>query len=344
MAGHGAFTSCTPTKASTGIKDWQPSDSLGVEIGTPTLIKKAGEQLFVNNSFADNCYIDVIDIERDSILYSFATKGQGADEFLQISSMDAYRSGNQWYLSLYDNIKRECLIYSVDSLNHYKGKCQPVKRTKLPTTARYLEIYKLRDFYIATGRTAHKYTILDADNLQRINACADYLVGNEVDKDTMTLSKANFGRQYPSATGEKMLSVVFMAGTLTLYETVADSVRKAWEYTSSGFEYRKEDNSVYQQSPMGYMAADFMGSTVWGLYSGEKKTSDFNYGKEFHRLSKEGQLLDKYRIFSNLYNFCIDPEHGLIYGIAYNPDPKILIYDLKTVEKVDMETYCGRKE
>lgn len=118
-----------------------------------------------------------------------------------------------------------------------------------------------------------------------------------------------------------MLSVVYMSGTLAQYQTVADSVRKVWEYTSSGFKYTKENNSIYQQSPMGYMAAGFMGDSVVGLYFGKKKGSAFNYGREFHLLNQEGLLL-KDIAFSNLYNFCIDSENNLIYGIAYNPTRK----------------------
>lgn len=329
------LASCTSTKEPAEVKEWLPSDSLSVEVGSPTLIKMAGGTLFVNHSFSGDYNLDAIDVANDSILYSFASKGQGPDEFLQIASMDAYRLDGKWFLSLFDNMKRECVVYSVDSLNRYKEKCHPVRTWKLPTASRYLEIYKLKDFYVATGRTARKYTILDTDSLRRIRTCADYLLGNEADKDSMTISKANYGRQYPSVSGEKMLSVVYMSGTLTQYEAVADSVRKVWEYTSSGFEYGKEGNSVYQQSPMGYMAADFMGNEVIGLYSGEEKTTESDYGKEFHLLDMEGRLLGKYCIFSNLYNFCVDSENGLIYAIAYDPDPRILIYDRSMAGETD---------
>ena len=104
------FTSCILPKESSEMKEWLPSDSLNVEIGSPTLIKKAGDLLFVNYSFTDGCNIDAVDIANDSILYSFATKGQGADEFLQIASMDVYRLDDKWFLSLFDNMKRECVF------------------------------------------------------------------------------------------------------------------------------------------------------------------------------------------------------------------------------------------
>ena len=42
------FTSCILPKESSEMKEWLPSDSLNVEIGSPTLIKKAGDLLFVN--------------------------------------------------------------------------------------------------------------------------------------------------------------------------------------------------------------------------------------------------------------------------------------------------------
>lgn len=53
------FTSCILPKESSEMKEWLPSDSLNVEIGSPTLIKKAGDLLFVNYSFTDGCNIGI---------------------------------------------------------------------------------------------------------------------------------------------------------------------------------------------------------------------------------------------------------------------------------------------
>ena len=80
--------SCAEKNKNSSAKYLYPTDSLQVEIGSPSLIKIAGNQLFTDKSLADSYNIDVIDIEHDSIMYSFAQKGQGPNEFLQISSMD----------------------------------------------------------------------------------------------------------------------------------------------------------------------------------------------------------------------------------------------------------------
>lgn len=328
------FVSCVSERGKDiALSVWLPCDSLDVGVGTPTLIKKVGNVLFVNNSFSDLYLFDAIDIVSDSILYSFAAKGQGPDDFLQIASMDVYKQGNEWFLMLFDNMKRQCVTYSVDSLNQYKGNCQPVRKQDLPFSSRFLELYRLNDYYLATGRTAKKFTLLDKDSLCYVRSCGEYLIGNSTDTDSMSISKANYGRQYLSEDRTKLLGVIFMSGTLSLYSADADSVSKVWEYTSSGFEYEKRGVSVYPKTPMGYLAAGFLGETVLGLYSGELKGNSTNYGQEFHLLDLDGRLCMKYAIPPGLYNFCTDSNDSLIYTISYNPDPKIMIYNYGDIRR-----------
>lgn len=227
-----------------------PADSLTVEVGMPTLIRCVGHQIFINNSFSRNYMIDAIDATNDSIMYSFAAKGQGDDEFLQIASMDVYHENNSQYLLLFDNMKRECITYHIDSLNRFKEFCKPGKKQKLPPTSRYLEVYKTNDFYIATGRTSKKYTLLEKDNLTRMRTYGDYLAGNDSDTDSMSISKANYGRQYIATGRDKMLSVVFMAGTISLYTIKSDSIQKTWDYTSSEFEYKKTTTTYISKAQL----------------------------------------------------------------------------------------------
>lgn len=325
------FISCVSNKKENEMLSLFPSDSLNAEIGAPTLIKKVNNRIFVNYSFSEHYFMDAIDVESDSILYSFAARGQGPNEFLQIASMDVFCIEGKWFLLLFDNMKRQCVTYSIDSLDCFKGHCNPVMKQDLPLSSRYLEVYKMNNFYLASGRTAKKFTMLSVDSLKCITSCVDYLVGNSKDMDSMTISKANYGRQYISADRKSLLGVVFMAGTLSLYEVNADTVAKKWEYISSEFKYKKVDTSIYQQSPVGYLAADFVGERILALYSGEEKGTGTNYGKEFHLLDNEGNLLRKYSISSELYNFCVDMKDSLVYAISYNPDPKIVIYDIRNL-------------
>lgn len=324
------FASCvSEQKQDTAMSVLSPCDSLNVEVGAPTLIQKAGNLLYINHSISEQHFMDAIDIKGDSILYSFAPKGQGPNEFLQIASMDLYQHGDEWFLMLFDNMKRECTTYSIDSLNRYKGNCPPANKLNLPPSSRYLELYRMKHFYIASGRTAKKFTLLGKDSLEYIKSCGEYLNGNETDTDSMTISKANYGRQYVSPHRDKLLGTVFMSGTLSLYTINSDTIRKVWDYTASNFEYEKRANAIYQKSPVGYLAAGFMGEAVIGLYSGEEKGMNANYGKEFHVLDETGNLQKKYSIASNGYNFCVDARDSLIYMISYNPDPKIVMYNLK---------------
>lgn len=327
------FVSCvTEQKQDIAMSALSPCDSLNVEVGAPTLIQKAGNLLYVNHSMSEQFFMDAIDIKGDSILYSFAPKGQGPNEFLQIASIDLYQYGDEWFLMLFDNMKRECITYSMDSLNHYKGDCPPVNKLNLLPSSRYLELYRMKHFYLASGRTAKKFTLLGKDSLEYIKSCVEYLKGNATDTDSMTISKANYGRQYVSPHRDKLLGTVFMSGTLSLYALDSDTIRNVWNHTASHFEYEKKENSIYQKSPVGYLAAGFMGESVIGLYSGEEKEMNANYGKELHVLDNTGNLRKKYSIASNGYNFCVDARDSLIYMISYNPDPKIIMYNLSQVE------------
>lgn len=302
-------------------------DSLSVEMGFPTLIKQAGRRLFVNHSMSDEGMIDVIDIDGDSVAYSFALHGQGPDEFLQIASMDVVDRGGHSYFTVFDNLKREYVIWSVDSLDATKGRCRPVSRKSLPTSSRYLEVYELDGMYVATGRTAKKFSLLDPQDMHRLHSCCDYLSGGFEDTDSMTLSKANFGRQYVSSRRDRVAGVVFMGGTLSVYAVADDSLRTEWTYTCSPFKYSKDGSSLRFESPVGYLAAGFSDDGVVALYCGEADKDDgSNFGKELHLFDRKGVLKKKLQLDAGWYNFTIDSAGRFIYAIAYNPDPKLLIY------------------
>lgn len=325
------FTACSHNKSKLDevMQVLPVCDSLSVTLGSPSLIQTANGKLYVDHSFSEQYNIDVIDVERDSILYSFAKRGQGPNEFLQITSMDVFQKGNRWFIQLYDNLARKLAIYSIDSLDVYKEDCLPIAEKKLPASSRYLGIYEIEgNRYIATGRTAKKFSILDSE-MNMTCACIDYPKpeGTEI-ADSMILSKADYGRLYFNADRTQLASVVFMSGTMSVFDVKADSVVKAWDFVRSGFEYKVQGKSVYQLSPTGYLAASFTSDYVIGLYSGEQKKNETNYAKEFHFFDNAGNLSASYTTASRLYNFCVDAQRGLIYAISYEGDPCILIYRL----------------
>lgn len=305
-----------------------PIDTLNIEIGAPSLIKIADNYMFVNYSFSGEYNIDVIDIVNKTIMYSFAKKGQGPNEFLQITSLDVFKEKEQWYIELYDNFQRKLVVYAIDSLNYYKGDCLPVYEKHFDMDCRFLEIYTLPNGYIGTGRTEKKFTLLSED-LSNKRSIGDYLIcNNHTEDDYMLLSKANYGRLYLSDDRKSILSVVFMAGTLSMYEVKDDSITGIWNHTESGFEYEMKGSLMKQLSPTGYLAAGFSKDMIVGLYSGEKKKGETNYGNEIHLFDMKGNLVKKYRIDSKLYNFCIDLKTNQLYGISFKSDPQILVYKL----------------
>lgn len=322
------LASCSNEKGTMAIKELTPVDTLNVEVGSPSLIKIVGNQLFIDYPLSGEYNIDVIDIQNDSIMYSFAKKGQGANEFLQIMNFDVFPMDGGYRLGIFDNMQRKFITYSIDSLNKYKGNCVPEHVGKLDMDSRYLELYKTEYGYVSTGRTESKFTLLNNDLSYRHSSC-DYLTPeNRNDDDFMSLSKANYGRSYLSEDRKLLINVVFMAGTISVYEVGEDSVVNKWNYTSSGFEYEADGNRVRQLSPTGYLAAGFAHDSIIGLYSGEEKKEGTNYGTEFHVFNMQGELLGKYSVTSRLYNFCVSPVTGLLYAISYESNPKILVYRL----------------
>ena len=235
-----SLSSCSEKGRMVANRYLTPVDTLNVEIGAPGLIKILGNQLFVDYSFSGEYNIDVIDIQHDSVMYSFAKKGQGVNEFLQIMNLDIFQREGNYYLGLFDNMQRKYIAYSIDSLNRCKEKCVPDFINKLDLNSRFLEIYEIGHKYVATGRTEKKYTLLN-DDLSYNNSYCDYLTCEGRKDDAILLSKANYGRSYLSEDRKLMANVVFMSGTISVYEVNKDSIYPKWSYVSSEFEYETKD-------------------------------------------------------------------------------------------------------
>lgn len=325
-----SFFSCKHknSEKNTQISSWEASDSLDVEIGTPVLMQLCGNLLFVDRSFSAPYMLDAIDVCKNKLLYSFAKKGQGPNEFIQITSIDIFQSNNNWYIQLFDNIQRKISVYSIDSLNHSSGECLPIIEKKLDENTRYLEIYRINDSsYIATGRTKQKFTFMD-EKLDKVISCGNYLQENNTNVDSMTRSKANHGRLYLSPDRTQLASVVFMAGVIELYNINDDTIQKKWDYSLHDLKYNYQEKSIHPLNPMGYLAAGFANNDLIGLYSGEEKKGGTSYGNEFHIFDHNGNLKQKYLLSSKLLNFCIDKNTNSIYAISYKEDPMILVYKI----------------
>ena len=168
---------------------------------------------FEKGRIVANRYLTPVDIQHDLVMYSFAKKGQGVNEFLQIMNLDIFQREGNYYLGLFDNMQRKYIAYSIDSLNRYKEKCVPDFINKLDLNSRFLEIYEIGHKYVATGRTEKKYTLLN-DDLSYNNSYCDYLTCEGRKDDAILLSKANYGRSYLSEDRKLMANVVFMSGTI----------------------------------------------------------------------------------------------------------------------------------
>lgn len=323
------FIACN-TKVDNGadLESLVPCDSLSTEIDAPTLIHCSAGMLFINGTYGDNGMVSLIDVKGDSLLCTFARKGQGSNELLQIGSMDIFEKNGKKYIELFDNMQRKLFVYSVDSLMSGNENCSLAYMKKADDKLRLLEMYMLNNQqYVATGRIGTKFVLLD-DSLKIKKTMGTYLPDNTSNTDSMIVSKANYGRLYLSSDRKKMISVVFMAGVLTFYEIGDDNISKKWDYKIHDLEYQVDGNTILPTQPMGYLAGGILMDKVIGLYSGEKKEGGTNYAKEFHIFDNEGNLLKKYKVDHSLYNFCIDPFSGLIYAIAYEPETKILIYKI----------------
>lgn len=323
------LSSCT-TSNDNKFKTIEATDSLSVFLGLPTSIKYFQGNLFTIDPFDKNGLIKIINIGSDSTICTFASKGEGPNEYLHIANIDPFidSSSNKIKINIYDPITSSLGHYDFDSLICYQKDYVPTIHKLPKNNPKLHELLRIDNGYIATGIIEnHKYSLLTNDLISSGN------FGNYRPKPSEEISDysnifANFGHSVLSENRDKLIEIIYNASVISCYDV--KNKRKEWEYLIKELNYHREGNISVNDEPQGYLSASFYKDKIIALYSGRKENINdvATYGNEMHVFNSDGKLLNNY-IFSH-DGFCltVNPSKGQIFLLSHTPEPAIFIYDI----------------
>jgi hypothetical protein len=327
------IASCGEKKNSMPVlKTMSPTDSLNVFLGLPTrlVIYEPEQKMFVINLFGADMLINVIDIVSDSILFSFAAKGQGPDEYLSVSNIEIYKENSKMTVGIFDLSANVYRKYDYDSLICYKEKTLPFQTSKNKTNYKFHFLHKTDSGYIATGFfTEGKFALLDtALNIERF--CCQYKPKPNGSISDHLNAKANLGRCFLSPDRKFLGNIIYIASVLNLYRIEEDKISPQWEYIINDIDYEVRNENYINTQVEGYMSGFMTDSLIYALYCGRDKdlNTSATYAKELHIFDYNGILTERYDLQRELFDICIDKRNKKMYTITHIPEPKILIYEI----------------
>jgi hypothetical protein len=317
--------SCSSQNQNITIEKTVPLDSLSVFLGMPTTIKVYNNLLYVMDFFGEDGFVKVIDSNKDSLLFSFARKGQGPNEYISIINIDVYEENNKTIVSLFDPALKVVRYYDQDSLLLQKDKCVPFQVAKY-NDLRLFDMCKLTTGYIATGFFEKEKFVMLTDSLQVKQYSGSYRnKPNEAIPD-MIHATAHYGAMFVSKDRKTLGSTIYMAGVLEVYAMDDNLPVKKWEYVINDFDYVVNDNNIDNKQVIGYMSGDFLQENIYAIYSGQEDDGLTPGAKELHVFDEKGTLVKKYDLQRNVIGISINPTNRKLYAITYEPEPHILVY------------------
>lgn len=306
-----------------------PSDSLSFFVGLPAEMEVYDNTLFVHDFYGEKGLAKVVDINKDSTLFSFLEKGVGPNEYISISNLDFFKSRDQDALGIFDVSTKTYRSYFIDSLLIHKNQTPPffTKRSNLPFAIN--QLFKVNGGYIANGYFPDgKFALLD-DSLTLTKYTGHYRPKPHATTPDLLHSQANLGKSRISNGKNHLANIIFSAGVVEFYSIQRDSIEKKWEYILNELDYKvKDGHSIQNNKVEGFISLDFGDKCLYALYSGTKYNPEAiaTYGKEIYKFDFEGNLIDISELDREVLE--IKVKGNKLYAIVLNPDPIILIYDI----------------
>jgi hypothetical protein len=323
-----ALFSCSSQNQNVTIEKIAPFDSLSVFLGMPVTMKAYNNLLYVMDFFGENGFVKVIDSDKDSLLFSFARKGQGPNEYISIVNIDVYEANNKIIVSLFDPALKAVRYYYQDSLLLQKDKCVPFKVDKY-NDLRLFNMYKLNTDYIATGFFEKEKFALLTDSLQVKQYSGSYRNKPYKAIPDMIHAAAHYGAMFISKDRKTVGSTIYIAGVLEVYTMEDNLPVKKWEYVINDLNYDVKNNNIDNKQVMGYMSGDFLQENVYAIYYGQKEDGlSTPTAIELHIFDEKGILMKKCDMQRKVINISINPTSRKLYAITYEPDPHILVYGI----------------
>lgn len=303
-----------------------PIDSLNVFLAMPAQIELYNNTMFVLDVFNETGLIRVIDLGKKEELFSFAKRGQGANDFLHISTINIITDKEE--IGLFDPANKTYRTYHYDSLLHHKDKTPFIQSLKLNQNEPIHELIKLNDGFLATGfLDAGKFALLD-DSLQITDYFCQYRPKpNDNIPDNVHI-RANQGSSFISSDKNLIGSIVYAANVFSVYSYQNKQITLLNDYIIKEIDYQVKNNNYNNNQEEGYVNGCFTNDAIYVLYSGEKYDPDANatYAKQIHKFNHKGELVKKYNLGRNVLDICI--AHNKMYLLTHEPEPCILIYDI----------------
>ena len=306
-----------------------PVDSLCSVVGIPTTMKLFDDKLFLVDMFNGESLISVYDIKTKAKVFSFGEKGNGPEEFLQITSLDFSDKGNgQIEMLAFDPVRKQCSIYNYQHL--LNGNRNKEKSLNIAASVPYLyELYKLNKGYIATGRLEKDKYVLFSDSLEVFDYKGEYRPKPMKGIPDVLHSLANYGKTEFSLDKKKMVEIVYNASVLSMYDVNLDNIAKRWEYVIDELDYKVIDGSINKKSVMGYLSAYVGDRYVYALYSGKPENLDeiATYGDEIHVLDYDGKMVERIKIERPAFSLAVDESENKIFTLCHIPETMVFVYD-----------------
>lgn len=328
--------SCDSSKKQVVSEHLKSIDSLLLEVGIPTEMKKCGNSIFIVDMFNGDSLISIYDIEKKKKIYSFGKKGNGPNEFLHISNLDiSYNEKNELLLYVFDPIRKKITTYKYDSLmNKTNILCnEETIKDHIP----YLEgVWKLENGYISIGRMENNKYVLLSDSLDILKFSGNYRPKHDKNISNVLHRRANHGKIELSWDKKTMVEIVYNASVLSCYNIKTDSLDKKWEHVIEELDYHIDGKEIVNNNVMGYLSASVGSHYVYALYSGHYANPDeiATYGNEVHVYDNQGNLKFNLILESPAFLLSVDENKGKIFALCHEPETTVMIYNLPCFDKI----------
>ena len=308
------------------------SDSLTFYAGLPVDLQPFKGYLFVNDFLGDEGLVHVVDIEQDSILFSFLQTGGGPNEVVSLANMEIFTVGELNVLGVFDGNMKRYRGYDIDSVLAIKTLHHPLLDKSVDIPYSINGLYKIDRGYVATGFFPDgKFALLN-DSLELKSYTGQYRPKKNEGVAKILDAQANIGKSKLSPSKKQLASVVFHAGIVEFYEVTADSIVKKWEFVKDELDYTtKNGKQVVNKGVEGFISVDVTDEFVFALYSGDMFNMDevATYGKFVYQFDLKGNLINTYELDRKVLDIHIDGNE--LRSIVHNPEPKVIVYNLAEI-------------
>ena len=304
-------------------------------------IGKAGPIIFANNKIIgidfmlDTCFF-YIDTEKGE-LCRLGIKGQGANDFLYPYTLQQLSDNT---FGVYDlTAKKFSEINIKDSIKleqrHYVSKDIMSFNFKKLSNNRYLGFgpYK-NEMFIITDSLGIK-----------INAFYEFPYKDNNEKATKNhlRSMAYQGTISTNISNNKFIYTPTFGDIIHLYKWENDSIKIICKIECSYPSYTIEEGGGGFGAPLnpnniaGYISSAATDQYIYLLYSGTKLIDFIKEKKEFcgntlFIYNWEGKKLKELKLDIECRYITISTDNKILWGIAYNPDPELVYFDLSKID------------